>query len=1147
MDSTLAPPKQDALALFSSALSAPNADVESRMLGELYALFESQPSNLPILFPSIVPLLDRARETLRKWIVDVMDLAFCKGVINIETRNSLAMYIPEAVLSFVREPGLPYAKPAIQCFASAYQAVFRQICNDRSQVGQWKVVEAIKHRLVEMFDSNHGGHGSIGIKVAIIKAYQRIILVQNRTTLDARGYGRNDDVHLGMVPPNHPVLRASLLEAEAKKLLTSVVTLQFTSNNTDLVMAAMNTLSTLAKSRPALGKIVCEAMVSWTPVSLAGCSYNRIRNVEKTLRLNYFHLLKHSAAGSYDKQIANAIEAQKTRMEAASITYNQARDAEAKRKRDHLADEIAAASKRPKLELATAVLGSAAAQGVTQSTHSPQETARAFMNQRLPQMNRAAASFDVTTLPLQLVVDLVIANLQSISDETLQAAMQRTRANLAGTQPVDDIAPPLDAPKGPAAQLPTEAVVNPLKMDVEEVELDNLPLPAAETVDADEEAIGPGSKLLENFELAAPEVLAPTQALELVKGAVGRMCKCGAQDWTTLGQQDLDLVDLSRPLAEPALWASLVIRLATRGFSPTSNRDGHEEVNNRLINYSQDIREVAHTFVRENPKQRIGFANYWLMEEWACDRQRRKDGEGQHYERLLLSLLDGFLQNIDAKDRWLATFVLDLPELPATAVEKIKRICMDKATMPLGFGIMRDIAMSRPPARKAVSEILLRMTRSTDGLLRRGAITSARAWVGQGSALEGTVLAYARDSLQCLVQGMKAPDDEEVTKADGDQEEPKEKKEEQPSMTQEGESDPVTTWSQLDVLRYLELDLALCIKVPSLLNEIFGAYPSMPTTIQSAVEKHIAPLVSSMGPNNPKLQALLRNFPIGADTLALSVFQVLSDKGSSPALVSLVKSLVSERDVDPRFLVPIMPDLSKTEILKYLPRVISILNACNTEENVDLVKSVFQSIVVTPAEGFGSISTNLPRLKHTELLTPTELMGLLHRQENEIGIKAAAQAVEICFNLTTVFRSEVLGAILNQIVEEPTLPTIFLRTVIRAVDRYRSLSTYVSGNLLSRLITKKIWLDPQLWKGFILCAKKTAPGSYGALAQLPKEQIKDVALSNPDLKTGLQEYFMRRAGNNPARLNSVMELLGGDAIPAATPTAQTASPVVSLT
>ena len=202
---------------------------------------------------------------------------------------------------------------------------------------------------------------------------------------------------------------------------------------------------------------------------------------------------------------------------------------------------------------------------------------------------------------------------------------------------------------------------------------------------------------------------------------------------------------------------------------------------------------------------------------------------------------------------------------------------------------------------------------------------------------------------------------------------------------------------------------------------------------------------------------------------------------------------------------------------------------------MQLIRQVFQSIVVPPAEGFGSVSTNLPRVKQTELLTPTELMGLLHRQENDIGIKAAAQAVEICFNMTTVFRAEVLGAILNQILEEPTLPTIFMRTVIRSVERYRSLSTYVAGSLLTRLITKKIWLEPPLWKGFIICARKTAPASYAALSVLPKEQIKDIAAHHPDLRAGLQEFFTRRVGSNPARLNGIMELLGEVAPISSTP------------
>ena len=41
-------------------------------------------------------------------------------------------------------------------------------------------------------------------------------------------------------------------------------------------------------------------------------------------------------------------------------------------------------------------------------------------------------------------------------------------------------------------------------------------------------------------------------------------------------------------------------------------------------------------------------------------------------------------------------------------------------------------------------------------------------------------------------------------------------------------------------------------------------------------------------------------------------------------------------------------------------------------------------------------------------------------------------AINICFSMTEVFRSEVLGAFMNQIVDEPVLPTLFLRTVRRS-------------------------------------------------------------------------------------------------------------------
>ena len=81
--------------------------------------------------------------------------------------------------------------------------------------------------------------------------------------------------------------------------------------------------------------------------------------------------------------------------------------------------------------------------------------------------------------------------------------------------------------------------------------------------------------------------------------------------------------------------------------------------------------------------------------------------------------------------------------------------------------------------------------------------------------------------------------------------------------------------------------------------------------------------------------------------------------------------------------------LLQADILRHLPRIVSILNG--TPEPRNLVRSVFSSIVKAPPETFGKVTSNLPRVRQSELLTPAELMVLLHESEKEIGLKSAIE------------------------------------------------------------------------------------------------------------------------------------------------------------
>lgn len=159
--------------------------------------------------------------------------------------------------------------------------------------------------------------------------------------------------------------------------------------------------------------------------------------------------------------------------------------------------------------------------------------------------------------------------------------------------------------------------------------------------------------------------------------------------------------------------------------------------------------------------------------------------------------------------------------------------------------------------------------------------------------------------------------------------------------------------------------------------------------------------------------------------------------------------------------------------------------------------------------------------------------------------------------MTDVFRSEILAVVMQQIMDEPVLPVLFLRTVgciiipstlrysrwlqvIQAVTTYKSLVGFVSTTLLSRLITKKIWTNPPLWEGFIRCAKAIAPASFGALLQLPKDQLRELLDKQPSLKLGLRDYVTKKAPSK-ARGAGFLDIFGepedGPAASAEPPTA----------
>ncbi|KAG8760401.1 hypothetical protein FRC11_000462 [Ceratobasidium sp. 423] len=1082
---------------FNAALNAPSGSAEQiQILSELRTVLEQQQSTIPIFLTTLGPriLATAGESVIKQWMVELLLFGLAQSTLVVENRAQIASSTLDAQVSLLNEPSTVYVKGAIHCLAASYPLLFRVLCANRSARQQWDTLLAVKARILAFVDD---ASLPLGIRLSAIKFMQRAILVQTRGVNDPRLQNKADP-NLSMCPSDHPFISAQALETEGADLLKKCVMILFTSFNADILSALINTLAALFKLRPTLSGVIIQAVLTWTPqVAMSSQSPMSVRSVEKSIKILLHHIYKSPQGAPYTRQIADAIQAQTARMEAAAQ--------EARRKRALEAEAANEAAKRTKLETPVAPTPPSLLTPVD-----PPATTSTFAN------------FDFSTLPLPLVVDILIANLSVLSDERLAGAIASRRAFLGGNAgPVVPAAPIVqaDVPPlvAPTPQLPVSASqlesqsqaqaplaepepvvkeepLDPLKMDIDdddlEYEPDKLNVAAQAQVEAEEEQEDVALLDPPAFSLPAPRDLSDAARNGLVKSSVGRIWDAGDE---ALGRE-VKAGNETVGLPPEEMWMLLVVRMISRGAGAGRIKDegGERALVHNLAFREDGMRQMLLDYLLADFSGRMRLAIVWMNEEWYNDRiQAKQDPSRERQYDIWLGRLAGSLKaRLEPKDKTFAKFLMELPSVPSNVLSLCRELAETPQQMGIGFAALREFIQLRPPVRPEAMRILLDLTAHPEKVTRNAAINTVRKWVPDIEPMNTEITTFAKKLLMQLQEGQRPFDENEFPRYLPPKLELPAKK--------------------AEVIAHVELMFALSVRVPAFLDEIFAAYVHMEVTVQEAMQDLLAPLVRSLGPTNAKLLSLIKTFEPGAESLILRIIKILTENGRPNAnLVTLVKELIAERNLDARFLMPIIGEMDKPDIVKNLPRIVSMLNG--KPEPKALVKSAFQAIVAAPPESFTKGSSNQPRMKQSEQLTPVDLMVLLH-EDKEIGIKPAMEAIGICFQIVDVFRSDVLAAVMQQLLDSATLPTLFLRTVIQAVTTYKNLVGFVSTTLLSRLITKKIWTNPPLWEGFIRCAKVIAPASFGALLQLPREQLKELISKQPALKEDLREYVVRRAG-----------------------------------
>lgn len=309
--------------------------------------------------------------------------------------------------------------------------------------------------------------------------------------------------------------------------------------------------------------------------------------------------------------------------------------------------------------------------------------------------DRGLSSFDVTQLPLDLIVRITLPVLHHIDQEALDLAVSAVRSRIQMVRKV----------QAAQAQVPTPALGD----DEEDYEPDfeptreqvlnqnnNLP-PEDPLPEPPDLALGP-------FKLPQPPPLTPEETQQIGKGTISRVFSMMSvlDDHSASRRQKPGLNRLAGGSYDRDAWMTLITRIATRapaGLEEGDLADNNEEGSNTAVakenpnrSLSDGIRETLWKFIIEDFRVRIPIAISWLNEEWFNDRiqsQADKRPRKSRYEHWMLKILDSILPFLDAKDKVLIRFLSEIPALDERVLERVKGLARDPERVTLAVNALQ--------------------------------------------------------------------------------------------------------------------------------------------------------------------------------------------------------------------------------------------------------------------------------------------------------------------------------------------------------------------------------------------------------------------------------------------------------------------------
>ncbi|KAJ8578221.1 hypothetical protein ON010_g981 [Phytophthora cinnamomi] len=512
-----------------------------------------------------------------------------------------------------------------------------------------------------------------------------------------------------------------------------------------------------------------------------------------------------------------------------------------------------------------------------------------------------------------------------------------------------------------------------------------------------------------------------------------------------------------------------------------------------------------------------------------------------------------------ADKKLFGNLVAQLPRVPVEILRIITSLFGEKTGIVLGITLLRDLTKERTACRTPCLRVLLRYTCHEDEHYRNSAIRCVANQLYGIGALKSDIEAFAIKLVNSLREPVKSnessskDEDEAMPEAAGDNEngekvevtesvEPavedksawikaqveritlaeKDTSQELCAYADEvqGESDLTKPLdSEAEMLRRLELYLALCAKKPSLLTHLVATYAYASEAVRQVVFRAIEKLIKHLKQRGTvNVVAQLHGYEPNALGLVCHIIQILSIRGrpnesstsATDELVHQILELYHSHEHIPdsiSVLIPVLPSIRGEILFPLLPQLLSL-----------------------PQTRLSVAITRLLEAMPPQVVAPIDLLVALHHvdlKSEPTMQKKVINAINFCVEHRHAFPSDVLLHVCRVLVQEEKISKLSLRTLILSVTAYPTLQNDMAS-LLDILIDRRVWeMEDALWKGFVKCSALIQPASFPLLLRkLPVPQLALLLKEEKELRVLLREFaFTAGPDGQPMDLSSDINAL----------------------